>query len=333
MRLLKNKEIKINLAIFGIITLIVSIAAFLWNKKFGIFVICVCGIFILVYYVIMRDRYKKIAKLSQKINSVLHGDNTITFDEYNEGELCILKSELYKMTVCLREQRQHLQDDKIYLADSIADISHQIKTPLTSANLLLTFLSDKNISEKRRGELVRELYDLLSRIEWLITALLKMSKLDAGTVQLKQEKISLSELLNKSVATLLVPIELRGQELILNATGDFYGDVQWTVEAISNIVKNCMEHTKSMGKIEITANETPLYSEIVIKDDGSGIEREDLPHIFERFYKGKNSDDKSFGIGLALARSIITSQNGSVKAENGRVNGAVFTVKFYKGTV
>lgn len=226
-----------------------------------------------------------------------------------------------------------MQDDKIYLADSIADISHQIKTPLTSANLLLTFLSDKNISEKRRGELVRELYDLLSRIEWLITALLKMSKLDAGTVQLKQEKISLSELLNKSVATLLVPIELGGQKLILNATGDFYGDVQWTAETISNIVKNCMEHTKSMGKIEITANETPLYSEIVIKDDGSGIAKEDLPHIFERFYKGKNSDDKSFGIGLALARSIITSQNGTVKAENGKINGAVFTIKFYKGTV
>lgn len=333
MKLLKNKEIKINLAIFGIITLIVSMAAFLWDKKFGIFVLCVCGIFIFTYYIIMRDRYKKIAKLSQNINSVLHGDNTITFDEYDEGELCILKSELYKMTVCLREQKQHLQDDKIYLADSIADISHQIKTPLTSANLLLTFLSDKNISEKRRGELVRELYDLLSRIEWLITALLKMSKLDAGTVQLKQEKISLGELLNKSVATLLVPIELGGQKLILNATGDFYGDVQWTAEAISNIVKNCMEHTKNMGKIEITANETPLYSEIVIKDDGSGIAKEDLPHIFERFYKGKNSDDKCFGIGLALARSIITSQNGTVKAENGKINGAVFTVKFYKGTI
>lgn len=101
MKLLKNKEIKINLAIFGIITLIVSIAAFLWNKKFGIFVLCVCGIFIFTYYIIMRDRYKKIAKLSQNINSVLHGDNTITFDEYDEGELCILKSELYKMTVCL----------------------------------------------------------------------------------------------------------------------------------------------------------------------------------------------------------------------------------------
>lgn len=333
MKLLKNREIKINLAFLGTITLFASITAFLRNGKFGVYVLCICLLFILAYYVIMKDRYRKISELSLKINSLLHGDDTITFDEYGEGELCILKSELYKMTVCLREQRQCLQDDKVYLANSIADISHQIKTPLTSANLLLSLLSDKNISEKRKNELVRELYDLLSRIEWLITALLKMSKLDAGTVQLKHEKISLCELLNKSVATLLVPIELRGQELTLNATGDFYGDVQWTVEAISNIVKNCMEHTQNMGKIEITANETPLYSEIIIKDNGCGISKEDLPHIFERFYKGKNSDDKSFGIGLALARTIITVQNGSVKAENGRTGGAVFTVKFYKGTV
>lgn len=333
MKLLKNKEIKSNVLLLTAITLFASAAAFIWNIKFGVFTLLVCMLFVVSYYVIMRSRYKKIAELSQRINRILHGDNTIAFDEYSEGELCILKSELYKMTVCLREQRQQLQDDKVYLADLIADISHQIKTPLTSANLLLTLLSDESISEKRRRELVRELYDLLSRIEWLITALLKMSKLDAGTVQLKAEKISLCDLLNKSVSTLLVPIELRGQKLILNATGDFYGDIQWTSEAISNIVKNCMEHTQSDGKIEITANETPLYSEIVIKDDGCGIEKEDLPHIFERFYKGKNSDDKSFGIGLALARSIITSQNGSVKAENGRINGAVFTVKFYKGIV
>lgn len=147
---------------------------------------------------------------------------------------------------------------------------------------------------------------LLSRIEWLITTLLKISKLDAGTVQFKQEKVSMATLINKSCAPLLVPIELRGQELAIKAEGDFIGDVSWTCEAIGNIVKNCMEHTPEGGKIEIETTDNALYTEILIKDNGTGIAKEDIPHIFERFYKGKDSDDKSFGVGLALATASPT---------------------------
>lgn len=333
MKLLKNKEIKLDIAVFCLVGIAASAIAFVWNYMFGMFVVLLCIVFIAIFYVIMQLRYKRMAKLSQNINKVLHGDSSITFDEYSEGELSVLKSELYKMTVCLREQEQNLKNDKVYLADSIADISHQIRTPLTSANLLLSLLSDDGIDEQRRKEILRELYSLLSRIEWLITVLLKMSKIDAGTVKFNAENVSLDELLNRSVSPLLIPIELKGQELILDANGTFYGDVQWTSEAILNIVKNCMEHTENGGSIKILARETALYSEIIISDNGCGIEKEDLPHIFERFYKGKNSDEKSFGIGLALARTIISSQNGTVKAENGRKKGAVFTMRFYKGTV
>ena len=174
---------------------------------------------------------------------------------------------------------------------------------------------------------------MLSRIDWLITTLLKISKLDAGTVTFKEEKVSLQMLINKSCSTLLVPIELRGQELVINANGDFVGDLSWTCEAIGNIVKNCMEHTQEGGKIEIEACENALYTEIIIKDNGTGIAKEDMPHIFERFYKGKDSDDKSFGVGLALSRMIITSQKGTVKAENHNPHGAKFTIRFYKGIV
>lgn len=333
MKLLKNKEIKLDIAVFCLVGIAASVIAFVWNYMFGMFVVLLCIVFIAIFYVIMQLRYKRMAKLSQNINKVLHGDSSITFDEYSEGELSVLKSELYKMTVCLREQEQNLKNDKVYLADSIADISHQIRTPLTSANLLLSLLSDDGIDEQRRKEIFRELYSLLSRIDWLITVLLKMSKIDAGTVKFNAENVSLDELLNRSVSPLLIPIELKGQELILDANGTFYGDVQWTSEAILNIVKNCMEHTENGGSIKIIARETALYSEIIISDNGCGIEKEDLPHIFERFYKGKNSDEKSFGIGLALARTIISSQNGTVKAENGREKGAVFTMRFYKGTV
>lgn len=180
---------------------------------------------------------------------------------------------------------------------------------------------------------IHELYELLSRIDWLITTLLKISRLDAGTVQFKQEQVSLEELLKKSCVTLLIPVELRGQELRIHADGAFRGDLSWTCEAIGNIVKNCMEHTLKGGRIEIDAAENALYSEIIIKDNGTGISPEDLPHIFERFYKGKDSDGKSFGIGLALSRMIITGQGGTVKAENRKPVGAMFTIRFYKGTV
>ena len=174
---------------------------------------------------------------------------------------------------------------------------------------------------------------MLGRIEWLITALLKISKLDAGTVEFKQEFIPLDQLIAKATAPLLIPMELRLQELRVKATGNFTGDISWTCEALTNIIKNCMEHTPAEGRIEIQASENALYTEIIISDNGQGIEKEDLPHIFERFYKGKNSDNKSFGIGLALARMIITSQNGIIKAEDNISQGTVFTIRFYKGTV
>ena len=278
-------------------------------------------------------RYKRIASLASDINKVLHGDNSISLENYSEGELAILHSEIYKMTVRLREQQNNLINDKKYLADSIADISHQIRTPLTSINLLVQLLSAPNLTDERRQELTHELYGMLSRIDWLITTLLKISKLDAGTVTFKEEKVSLQTLINKSCSTLLVPIELRGQELVINTNGDFVGDLSWTCEAIGNIVKNCMEHTQESGKIEIEACENALYTEITIKDNGTGIAKEDMPHIFERFYKGKDSDDKSFGVGLALSRMIITSQKGTVKAENRNPHGAKFTIRFYKGIV
>lgn len=281
----------------------------------------------------MQRRYKKIAELSNDIDRILHGESRVSLEKYSEGELGILQSEIYKMTVRLREQSNNLKKDKIYLVSSIADISHQLRTPLTSINLLVSLLSEKDITPERKQKLTHELYELLSRVDWLITTLLKISKLDAGTAVFQKEEISLKELISKSVSPLLVPVELRSQKLEICAEGNFCGDVSWTCEALGNIVKNCMEHTPDGGEIKITALENALYSEIIIEDNGKGILAEDLPHIFERFYKGENSSEKSFGIGLNLARMIVTSQNGTVKAENGEKTGAVFTIRFYKGVV
>lgn len=332
-KLLKNKEVRKTLLLQLVVAAAGCMACYAISSRTGIIAVILSALLILIQYISTYKRYRKISALASDINLVLHGDSAISLENYAEGELGILHSEIYKMTIRLREQQQKLLKDKVYLSDSIADISHQIRTPLTSINLLIQLLSEPNLSEERRLQLTQDLYGLLSRIDWLITTLLKISKLDAGTVSFKKETISLETLIHKSCEALLVPIELRDQNLTIRTDGSFEGDIAWTCEAVGNIVKNCMEHSPAGGSIEVIASENVLYSEIQIKDTGTGIDREDLPHIFERFYKGKDSSDKSFGVGLALARMIITSQNGTVKAENLRPNGAMFTIRFYKGTV
>lgn len=333
MKLLKNKEVRKALLWQLLISAAACTVCFFFDVRAGLTAVVLSLLLMLIFCISTYKRYQRISSLADDIDQVLHGDSSIDFDSYSEGELSILHSEIYKMTVRLREQQQKLLSDKEYLADSLADISHQIRTPLTSINLLVERLSATGLTDECRHQLTNELYELLSRIDWLIITLLKISKLDAGTVSFNKETVSLEMLINKSCAPLLIPIELRGQELIIRAEGDFYGDSAWTSEAVGNMVKNCMEHTPDGGRIEINAVETALYSEIVIKDNGTGISPEDLPHIFERFYKGKDSDGKSFGIGLALSRMIIAGQKGTVKAENRKNAGAMFTLRFYKGTV
>ena len=332
-KLFKNKEVSRALLIQIIISVIATVYIFTLNTVAGYITLMLSVALIIIQLISTYSRYKTITRLSENINKILHGDNTIEIENYSEGELGILHSEIYKMTIRLREQQQKLINDKVFLADSIADISHQIRTPLTSINLMVELLSDPDITVEKRMKLIRDLKGMLNRIDWLIVALLKMSKLDAGTVNFNQETLTMKELMNKACSPLLVPIELRGQELSIKAEGTFTGDISWTCEAVGNIVKNCMEHTPEGGKLEITATENPIYSEIIITDSGCGISKDDLPHIFERFYKGDKSNDKSFGIGLALARMIITNQNGTVKAENRKEQGAKFTIRFYKVTV
>ncbi len=294
-----------------------------------------CTVTAIFYFLTAWLRYRKIAALSRDIDRILHGEAEVSLDAYEEGELSILQSELIKMTLRLREQAGQLRRDKKYLADSIADISHQIRTPLTSVELILSFLAKPELSVARRMELTKELSALLARIDWLISSLLKMSRLDAGTAKLAHDRVSVQELIRKAAEPLLIPIELRAQTLSVCCPEEtaFTGDLQWSVEAVGNILKNCMEHTPEGGEITATAVENALYTELRIADNGPGIDKEDLPHLFERFYKGRNAGEQSVGIGLALARMIVEEQNGALKAENLRSGGAAFTIRFYKGTV
>jgi len=239
------------------------------------------------------------------------------------------------MTVRLKEQSDLLKKEKVYLSDSMADIAHQLRTPLTSINMIVSFLGQPNLEPQWHMELMHELQSLLSRIDWLITTLLKISKIDAGTAVFQREPMPVKTLLQKAVEPFLISLELR--DIKLKVDGDeeahFTGDLQWTSEAVGNIIKNCMEHCEGGGLIDIEYAENALFTEIIIKDNGDGIDMEDLPHVFERFYQGKNARDTSFGVGLALCRMILSLQNATIKAANNADYGACFTVKFYHQVV
>ena len=272
-----------------------------------------------------------IAELNGQIDRILHGDDSIDIQMFKEGEMYILQNQINKMTVRLRENASLLKKDKTYLADSLADISHQLRTPMTSLQILLTFLSKSTLNETERANYSREAEALLSRMDWLLSALLKISKIDTGTAVFAHEKVKVSELIKRSTEPFAIPLELQNIELKINCDESlsFVGDINWTAEAVGNILKNCIEHTRNL--IEINCTENAIYTEIIISDNGAGIDKTDLPHIFERFYRGENYSENNYGIGLALCRMILSKQNATVKAENSE-KGAKFIIKFYKVT-
>lgn len=335
MSFLRNPEIKIILIILFVITAAAVCTGFVFGFGYGLFALCLCIFFNTAFIIFTGRRYIKIEKLSMEIDLILHGAEAIHLNDYAEGELSILQSEISKMTIQLREQADALKRDKTYLSDSIADISHQIRTPLTSINLIVSFLQNPELTIQRRMELTKDLTKLLSRIDWLISTLLKISKLEAGTAVFRSETVSVRGLMNKAMEPLAIPMELREQELKVDIDGQvsYIGDFSWSVEAATNILKNCMEHTPNGGIICVEASENSIFTEITISDNGRGIDKVDLPHLFERFYKGKNSGDQSFGIGLALSRMIVSEQNGTIKAENNPQSGSKFIIKFFKGVI
>jgi signal transduction histidine kinase len=328
---MKNPESRKTALVYIAINIPALVAAFIFFQQSLIFVAILCAAFDLLGYFTARARYKRIAALSGEINKALHGLESFDFSDFSEGELSILQSELEKMTVRMREQADDLKKDKLFLSDFLADISHQIKTPLTSINLAVSMLSQSDISDTRKMELTQDIFRSIERLEWLVSTLLKMSRLDAGTISFRTQRCSLSDVCRKASEPLLIPMELRGQELKMNIddSAHFYGDFSWMVEAIGNILKNCTEHTSEGGSISISGTENALYSEVIISDTGHGFKPEEIPHLFERFYKGSNSGDNNVGIGLALSRMIIVNQGGTIKAENAPSGGARFIIKLY----
>lgn len=271
--------------------------------------------------------------LCADLDQILHGDTSVNLDAYSEGNWSLLHNQLEKLLGQLIEQSDLLTRDKVRLTASIADISHQIRTPLTALNLLAARLSDPELPGEERRTAGRELRRQLERLDWLVSALLRMSRLDAGTAELKREPISLRQAAELAAAPLAIAMELQQQNLVLTGDTVIRGDLSWTVEALGNLLKNAMEHTPPGGTVTAEIRDNPLYGELILWDTGPGFVQEDLPHLFERFYRGKNASPQSVGIGLCLARMIITAQNGTIQAANRRTGGAQFTVRFYRGAI
>lgn len=331
--LLNNKELQRGLWLLGIAVSALSVAGFTISAACG-FLVGFSGLLTAgIYLGTEAYRYRRLQKLSRDLDALLAGGDPLPIRAYDEGELSILANQIQKMTLRLTESAEAVKADKVFLADALADISHQLRTPLTAMNLTAAMLRSPELTAQKRIELTGELRNLLDRIDWLVETLLKISKLDAGTVKLAKERICVRELISRAAAPIAIPMELRDQSLAVYCENEqFTGDLVWSAEALGNILKNCMEHTPVGGRITVTAQETALYTQLEIQDTGPGFAPEDIPHLFERFYKGSNAAENSYGIGLALARTVIASQNGTVQAMNGST-GAKFVIKFYKQVI
>ena len=332
--LLKNPEIRRQLALYAAVTVLFAAGMAFLHPAAAALMLAAGALFSLLALLFHRKRYEALARLSDSVNRVLHHAETETIEASEEGELAILSSDIQKMALRLQEQAGQLREDKLRMSDAVADISHQLRTPLTSLNLTVSLLENPDVPPERRLKLTRDLKTSLARIDRLIEVLLKMAKLDAGAVTFRRERLSVSALVREAARPLMVPMELRGQTLVVE-TGDagFDGDRLWCAEALGNLLKNCMEHTPSGGTVTVRAEEAALYTRITVRDNGEGFDPEDIPLLFNRFHKGKNALPGSIGIGLALAQAVIAAQDGTIKAENAPEGGAMFTVTFYKGVI
>ena len=298
-------------------------------QKFIIIDVSTLIVFILILSIIVfkynHSESKKINEITKYIEEINRGNYKLNIEENTEDELSILKNELYKITIMLKEVAENSQKDKTTLKDSLSDISHQIKTPITSILIMLdNILSDENMPEDIKREIVN--------IKFLVESILKLSKIDSNSIKFIKKEVLIKDIINEAVKNVSMLSELKNIEIIVSGDDSIKTicDLKWQVEAITNILKNCIEHSYENRKIYINYNQNNMYTELKIEDNGTGIDAKDLPHIFERFYKGKNSSSDSVGIGLALSKSIIESNNGYIQVDSKLNKGTTFIIKYLK---
>ncbi|MBU5439699.1 HAMP domain-containing histidine kinase [Tissierella sp. MSJ-40] len=311
------------------------------SPNLQIYMFFIILLFIIPLVFIVKEEYKKVYGKVQEIYSaaekVVEGDFTIYLREEGEGDFNILNHQFNQMSNRLKNNLEILQKEKTFLKNTMSDISHQLKTPLSSLIMLNDLmLEEENMDLKVRLNFLEKTKIQLDRMEWLIINLLKVARIEAGAIEFKRERILLKGPVDIALSTLSYNLKEKGQsvEIIGDLNGVFYGDKDWTGEALINIIKNSIEHGREAGTIQIELEETPLFSSIIVKDNGEGIEEKDLPHIFKRFYKGKSEvKPESIGIGLNLAKLIVESQEGTISVKSKKGQGTKFTITFLKGII
>lgn len=330
--IIRDRKFLITLA-FMILVMIIGIFGMItfpnYAASVGVLSFCVIIVLFILFQMI---KYKEIRKLSEYLTILSQGKRSLDIRDNEEGELSILKSEIYKVSLRLMQQSELLEKDKKFLGDAIADISHQLKTPLTSMFVMIDLLEDEKLPKEKRIQFTNNIRNQLNRIEWLIASMLKMAKLDANTIAFKEENVNVKELIQKSMQHLLIPLEIKNQTIVMEIDDNinYIGDKNWMVEAISNIFKNCIENTPVNGNIQISVSENIMYMQIEVSDNGIGMDTQDAARIFERFYKGKNSSNESVGIGMALVQKIINMQGGAIEVKSEIDKGTTFIIKMYK---
>ena len=290
-------------------------------------------IILLILYI--RYNHKKendIKDIIKCIEQINKKNYELQIDSISEDELSILKNEIYKTTIMLKESAENSNKDKINLKKSLEDISHQLKTPLTSILVMLdNIIEDPDMDINIRNDFVRDIKRNVVNINFLVQALLKLSKFDANTVHFIKKEYNLKNIVDESIKNVSTLCDLRNINIELNIKNDskIICDSKWQIEAITNILKNSIDHSKDNQKVIINVENNNVYSTVEIKDFGDGISKKDISHIFERFYKGENATSDSIGIGLALAKTIIEEDNGNISVESNK-NGTKFTIKYFK---
>lgn len=331
---MNNKAVKIFSAIFYVLATLCMLSLFFINIKAGIWGLLAFLLLLTGIKIKDRARKKELEDLNLYMQKICSGNYELAIDDNCEGELSILKNNIYKVILLLRSSNDALKKNKANLADSLADISHQLKTPLTSMTVMCDLLKNEQ-DEENRKKFLNSIDFQLEKMNWLIITLLKLSKIDAGTVTFKKENYNLLNSVNNAISSFQIIAELKSINIVKKIDENIFvsGDEKWDTEAFSNIIKNCLEHTYDNGMLEISANENSIFTELVIKDNGTGIEEKELKHIFERFYHGKNSSNQSVGIGLALAKTVLQHDQATIDVESKIGQGTTFYIKFYKTIV
>lgn len=327
------------LSLKGLMILAVAVCAlftaviFAVDFRCGILSAVLSAVLLILFAVFEMSRTKFIANINNYLSLVLQGNYSFDISDNFEGELSILKNNIYKVVVMLQSTNEELKKEKLNLAQSLADITHQLKTPLTSITVMTDLMENEDMREKR-SELLGIIKAQTDKMNWLTVTLLKLSRLDADAISFNFSDICISDIIDTSLKTFQPTLEIKNITVNKSFTDfEFNGDSAWTAEAVKNIIKNCIEHTDADGELTFTANNTNIYNELIISDNGCGIDSEDLPHIFERFYHGKNASADSVGIGLNLAKEILSKQRADISCESEPGKGSTFRIKFYKAIV